>query len=106
MIQSSIIDIAVPPDILIDIIHEAVKHADHIKGILAQKPMGKNYREAKEIVSLCADAGITLGVNQNMRYDQSIRACKSILNQQLLGKPVFASVDMRAIPHWTPWQES
>ena len=49
----SIIDIAVPPDILIDIIHEAVKHADHIKGILAQKPMGKNYREAKEIVRLC-----------------------------------------------------
>lgn len=101
----SIIDIAVPPDILIDVIHEAVKNADHIKGILAQKPMGRNYKEAKEIVRLCEDAGIVLGVNQNMRYDQSIRACKSLLDQKLLGKPVFASIDMRAIPHWMDWQE-
>ncbi len=101
----SIIDIAVPPDILMEVIGEAVKHAAHIKGILAQKPMGRNYAEAKQIVELCADAGIALGVNQNMRYDQSIRACKSLLDQKLLGKPVFASIDMRAIPHWMDWQE-
>ncbi len=101
----SIIDIAVPPDAQIEIVREVVKHADHIKGILVQKPIAVNYTEAKEIVKLCADAGIKLGVNQNMRYDQSIRACKSLLNQNLLGKPVFASIDMRAIPHWMPWQK-
>jgi predicted dehydrogenase len=27
------------------------------------------------------------------------------MDQGLLGRPVFASIDMRAIPHWTPWQE-
>ena len=101
----AIIDIAVPPDKTIEVIREAVKHADHIKGILAQKPFGKNYAEAKEMEQLCADAGIKLAVNQNMRYDQSIRTMKSILDQGLIGKPVFASIDMRAIPHWTDWQE-
>src|SRR5678815_5391562 len=50
----SIIDIAVPPQTELEIVHEAVKHADHIKGILAQKPLGINYRQAKEIVTLCA----------------------------------------------------
>lgn len=100
-----IIDIAVPPDGQMEIIRKAVKQADHIKGILVQKPMAVNYEEAKEIVKLCADAGIKLGVNQNMRYDQSIRACKSLLDQNLLGRPVFASIDMRAIPHWMPWQK-
>jgi predicted dehydrogenase len=100
----AIIDIAVPPQFELEIIREAVKHADHIKGILAQKPLGINYAQAKEIVQLCSDAGITLGVNQNMRYDQSVRACKSLLDQGLLGNPVFASIDMRAIPHWMPWQ--
>src|SRR3954447_16516269 len=100
-----IIDIAVPPQTELEIVREAVKHADHIKGILAQKPLGINYKQAKEMVALCEDAGITLAVNQNMRYDQSVRACKSVLNQQLLGRPVFSSVDMRAIPHWMPWQE-
>jgi predicted dehydrogenase len=40
-----------------------------------------------------------------MRYDQSIRACKSLLKRGDLGDPVLASIDMRAIPHWTPWQQ-
>ncbi len=103
--EVEILDIAVPPNLQIEIIQKAVKHKN-IKGILAQKPMGVNFKEAKEIVKLCDEAGIMLGVNQNMRYDQSIRACKSLLNQELLGKPVFGSIDMRAIPHWMPWQEA
>ena len=103
--EIEIIDIAVPPKFQIEVIREAVKHADHIRGILVQKPMGINYTQSKEIVRLCEDAGIKLGVNQNMRYDQSIRACKSLLNKGLLGTPVFATIDMRAIPHWMPWQE-
>lgn len=104
--EVEILDIAVPPNIQLEVIRNAVKHADHIKGILIQKPMGTSFTEAKEIVSLCEEAGIKLGVNQNMRYDQSIRACKSALDQGFLGLPVFASIDMRAIPHWAPWQEA
>jgi len=100
-----ILDIAVPPNIQLPIIREAVKHNDHIHGILAQKPLGVSYNEALEIVKLCADAGIALGVNQNMRYDQSIRACKSAIDQGFLGRPVFASIDMRAIPHFMDWQQ-
>lgn len=103
--EVEILDIALPPNLLLEVVQETVKHADHIKGILAQKPMGTSYREAAEIVRLCEDAGICLGVNQNMRYDQSIRACKDILDKGYLGKPVFASIDMRAIPHWMPWQK-
>ncbi len=46
-----------------------------------------------------------LAVNQNMRYDQSIRALKQLLERGDLGDPVLATIDMRAIPHWMPWQE-
>ncbi len=100
-----VLDIAVPPDAQLPIIREAVKQKDHIRGILAQKPLGMNYREAKQIVDLCRGAGIVLAVNQNMRYDQSVRACKSLLRQEALGEPVLATIDMRAIPHWMPWQQ-
>ena len=104
-----VIDIAVPPDCLLDVISEVVKHR-HIRGVLAQKPLGCNYQQAEKIVHLCQDAGITLCVNQNMRYDQSVRACKSLLDQRVdgkppLGRPVLATIDMRAIPHWMPWQQ-
>jgi len=100
-----VVDIAVPPDIQIEVIREAVKHNDHVRGILAQKPLGMNYAEAKEIVELCRSAGIALAVNQNMRYDQSVRACKDLLSRDLLGEPVLATIDMRAVPHWMPWQQ-
>jgi predicted dehydrogenase len=100
-----VLDIAVPPDVQFEVIEEAVKHRDHIRGILAQKPLGVDYAQAKRIVRLCADADITLAVNQNMRFDQSIRACKDLLTRNVLGEPVLATIDMRAIPHWMPWQQ-
>ena len=103
--EVEVVDIAVPPDNQIEVIRQVVKHKKHVRGILAQKPLGVNYAEAKEIVQLCKKAGITLGVNQNMRYDQSSRACKSLLTRGLLGEPVLGTIDMRAIPHWMPWQE-
>ncbi len=99
----AVVDIAVPPHLQASVVREVVKHADHIKGILAQKPLATNYQEAKEIVRMCADAGIPLGVNHNMRYDQSIRALKTILGRGYLGEPVLATIEMRAIPHWQPW---
>jgi predicted dehydrogenase len=100
-----VVDIAVPPDNQLAVIREVVKYKRQIRGVLAQKPLGTSYAEAREIVQLCRRAGITLAVNQNMRYDQSVRACKSLLDQGLLGEPVLATIDMRAIPHWMPWQQ-
>lgn len=100
-----VLDVAVPPDIQFEVIQKAVKQSSHIKGILAQKPLGIDYAQAAEIVRLCTDAGIVLAVNQNMRYDQSVRACKTLLARGELGDPVLATIDMRAIPHWMPWQE-
>ena len=100
-----IVDIAVPPDHQFDVIKDVVKHADHIRGVLAQKPLGVNFAEAREIVRLCREAGITLIVNQNMRYDQSVRACRSLIERGELGELVLGTIEMRAIPHWMPWQE-
>lgn len=99
-----VLDVAVPPDIQIDVIREAVTRPN-IRGILAQKPLGINLQQAAKIVELCEDAGVVLAVNQNMRFDQSIRACRELLDRELLGDPVLATINMRAIPHWMPWQE-
>jgi predicted dehydrogenase len=101
-----VLDIAVPPDAQPGIIRQAVAHADHIRGILAQKPLAMSVREARECVQLCARAGVSLAVNQNMRYDQSVRALKDLLSRGWLGEPVLATIDMRAIPHWMPWSET
>ncbi|MGV3772308.1 MAG: Gfo/Idh/MocA family protein [Verrucomicrobiales bacterium] len=99
-----VFDVAVPPNALLGIIRK-ICAAGTAKGILAQKPLGMNLKEAKEAVALCERSGIVLAVNQNMRYDQSVRAAKSLLSRGVLGEPVLASIDMRGIPHWMPWQK-
>lgn len=100
-----ILDIAVPPDCQADMIRRVVRTPNRLRAILAQKPLGMDYREALDLVKLCEGAGIVLAVNQNMRFDQSVKACRELITTGLLGDPVLATIDMRAIPHWMPWQE-
>ena len=97
-----VLDIAVRPTAQAELIKRACQRHT-VKGILAQKPLAMNYREALETVLACEEAGIVLAVNQNMRFDQSVRAAKTLLDRGILGAPVFATIDMRGIPHWMPW---
>jgi len=101
-----ILDVAVPPDAQPGIIRRAVELGQgRLRGILAQKPLALSLAEARDLVQRCEDAGIVLAVNQNMRFDQSVRAAKDILTRGWIGEPVLATIDMRAIPHWMPWAE-
>jgi predicted dehydrogenase len=98
-----ILDIAVPPDKQPEIIRTALQKGKHLKGILAQKPLAVTHEQAAAIVRLCEARQLPLGVNQNMRYDRSIRVLKTLLDRGLLGTPVLATIEMRAVPHWQTW---
>ena len=99
-----VVDVAFPPDQQLEIVEQACKRP-HIKGILAQKPVAGSYADAAKLVAACANSGKVLAVNQNMRYDQSMRALKTVLDRGYLGEPVLATIEMRAIPHWQPFLE-
>uniref|UniRef100_UPI0013592F48 Gfo/Idh/MocA family protein n=1 Tax=Geminicoccus flavidas TaxID=2506407 RepID=UPI0013592F48 len=94
-----ILDLAFPPDQQPALIRLALQQP-HIKGILAQKPLALSIDEARALRDEAAAAGKVLSVNQNMRYDQSMRVLKQILERGELGQPVIATIEMRAIPHW------
>ncbi len=102
--EVEVLDIAFPPDQQVEII-EAAAGKSHIKGILAQKPLAMTASEAVVAVEACEKSGTKLAVNSNMRYDQSMRALKTVLDRGYLGDPVFATIEMRAIPHWQPFLE-
>src|SRR6266849_1090913 len=99
-----VLDIGVPPNAQLGLIQQVCERRI-VKGILAQKPLGMNYQEAIEAVRFCEAAGIALAVNQNMRYDQSVRAAKTLLDSGTLGEPVLATIEMRGIPHWMDWHK-
>jgi predicted dehydrogenase len=97
-----IVDLAFPPDLQPELIRHALKQR-HIKAILAQKPLALSLDEAIKLRDEAATAGKILSVNQNMRYDQSMRVLKQIIESGALGEVVFAQIDMHAIPHWQPF---
>ena len=94
-----VIDLAFPPDQQPALIRHALKQK-HIKGVLAQKPLALSLEEAIALREEAARSGKILSVNQNMRYDQSMRVLKQILDSGALGEIVFAEINMHAIPHW------
>jgi predicted dehydrogenase len=73
-----VLDIAYPPDQQPALIYAALKQP-HIKAILAQKPLALTLADAIALRDAAAKAGKVLSVNQNMRYDQSMRVLKQIL---------------------------
>jgi predicted dehydrogenase len=99
-----IIDLAFPPDQQPALIRHALKQP-HIKAILAQKPLALSLKEAIKLRNEAEKAGKILSVNQNMRYDQSMRVLKQIMDSGALGDIVFAQIDMHAIPHWQGFLE-
>lgn len=99
-----ILDIAFPPDQQPSLIRLALDQP-HIKAILAQKPLALSLDDAISLRDEAMAAGKLLSVNQNMRFDQSIRVLKQLLEAGELGEPVFASIEMRAIPHWQTFLE-
>ena len=99
-----ILDIAYPPDQQPALIRAALQQP-HIKAILVQKPLALTLGEAIALRDEAKAAGKIISVNQNMRYDQSMRVLKQILERGDLGQVVFAQIDMHAIPHWQGFLE-
>jgi predicted dehydrogenase len=99
-----IIDLAFPPDQQPALIRHALKQP-HVKAILAQKPLALSLDEAIRLRDEAKAAGKIISVNQNMRYDQSMRVLKQIIDSGALGDIVFAQIDMHAIPHWQGFLE-
>jgi predicted dehydrogenase len=100
-----IVDIAFPPDQQPELIRHALKQ-EHVRAILAQKPLATDFETAKALVEEAAATTKVLSVNQNMRFDQSMRVLKQLLDENELGMPVLGTIEMRAIPHWQPFLAS
>ena len=98
-----VLDIAVPPQFQPELIRQACERGT-VKAILAQKPLALDLETAQDLVERCEKAGILLAVNQNMRFDPSVKKANELLAAGELGGAVFATIDMRGIPHWQPWQ--
>ena len=84
---------------------EAVRHASHIRGILAQKPLGINYSQARANCRTVPRRGNRAGGQSKHAIRPVDPGVQKPARAGELGAPVLATIEMRAIPHWMPWQQ-
>ena len=100
-----ILDMAIPFQAQLDLILiQKACARKNVRGILVEPPLGYFRSQAADAAARCRGAGIVLSVNQTMRHDYSVRAAKTLLQNGIIGQPVFATIEMRGIPRWMQLQ--
>jgi predicted dehydrogenase len=78
----------VSPDAMhLDHVLLAARHGKHI---LCEKPLAMNAREVERMLAAAEQAGVKLGVAQNMRYNRSLARMREWIAEGRIGKPTLA----------------
>ncbi|NHN33707.1 Gfo/Idh/MocA family protein [Paenibacillus agricola] len=62
------------------------------KDVLVEKPISNRIEEAREMVKAAADKGIRFGCNLNHRFTPAAKKGKDLIEQHLLGTPLFMNM--------------
>lgn len=84
-----IVEIAVLPFQQLEIVRQMAGAGKHL---LCQKPLSNVFAEAIEIVRLARESHIKLAVNQQMRWAPAIRASRSLIEHNWIGRPLDATI--------------
>lgn len=85
MVQNvDVVDVAVPPRFQPEVVDTVVDAGCHL---LCQKPLAVEFDAAKRICEQVAEVGVVAAVNQQMRWEKSIRAVSELLKDGALGSP-------------------
>lgn len=95
-----VVDVAVPPRHQCDLVERIVGSGRHV---LCQKPLSDDFDAAREIVECVEAADVTAAVNQQMRWEKSIRAVKELLDAGALGTPLRGDITVNVDTDWSAW---
>ena len=92
-----VIDVAVPAPVLLQVL----KQVPDGSAVLLQKPMGETLQEARAILELCRQKGLTAAVNFQLRWAPVMLAARALATANLLG--TVHDMEVRVSVH-TPWE--
>lgn len=91
--QLDILDIATPPESHKQIALEAMARGVHV---LCQKPLALNLPDAGEMIRAAESAGLTLYVNEMLRFCPWYRKTRQWLDEGRIGRPAYARLFTRS----------
>jgi len=70
--------------------------AAHGLPVICQKPFAENLTDARAMTTACEEAGVTLMVHENFRWQAPMRAIREILRSGEIGAPFFGRFSFRS----------
>lgn len=95
-----IVDVAVVPWAQPELAHRAIAAGKHL---LCQKPLGPTLGQARGIVEAAEAAGRKLAVNQQLRFDEGIRAARRMVELGWLGDVSAVTFNVNIRTEWDAW---
>ncbi len=92
-------DVAVPPAAMLDTL-DALPNGSTV---LLQKPMGRDFGQARAIRDLCRRKGLIASVNLQLRYSPMMLAVADAVRRGLLGQIVELEVRLACRTPWELW---
>lgn len=95
-----VVDIAVYPWDQPEIAHRMLAAGKHL---LCQKPLALDRSTAQALIADAETRGLSLVVNQQLRYDEGIAATKAMIDAGWIGTPTTVTFDMHIYTPWESW---
>ncbi|MBI2501687.1 MAG: Gfo/Idh/MocA family oxidoreductase [Candidatus Latescibacteria bacterium] len=95
-----LVDVAVPATENLGVV-EAVAGAG--KALLIQKPLAENLETARRTVQVLERHQVLAAVNQQMRWEPGVRACRDLMDQGLLGEVFNIALLIFVDTPWHLW---
>lgn len=74
--------------------------------VLGEKPMAATMDEARELIQIADEAGKSLAVMQNRRYDANIRAFRELIQSGTIGRVGYVGADFFLGPHFGGFRDA
>jgi predicted dehydrogenase len=95
----AVFDVAVPGHAIISVLEQLPANTS----VLIQKPMGENWEQANDILTLSIKKNFNAAVNFQLRYAPYILAAKDFISNGLLGELNDIEVNVNVYTPWHLW---
>jgi predicted dehydrogenase len=94
-----VFDLALPPECVLATVACLPEGAT----ALIQKPLGRSFREAGEIVRVCRDRRLTAAVNFQLRFSPMMLAVRDAIAKGMIGEITDVSIHLTIRQPWQLW---
>lgn len=97
--KQCVFDMALPASAILPVLNQLPDES----GVLIQKPMGDDIRQAKDILAMCRAKHLVAGINFQLRHAPYIVEAREIINEGLIGDLHDIDIRVNVLTPWHLW---